>query len=276
MTTLGRRAALTLATLALPVAARAQQPAIGTAQRPLRIGVTAGPHAQVMEKVREIAARADGPAQGLVLRVTEFTDYIQPNAALAAGDLDANSYQHQPFLDQQIRDRRLPLVSVGKTMIFPMGIYSRRHRSLATLATGSRVAVPNDPTNGGRALALLAANDAFKLRSGVNPVQATVADIAENPRRIRVVELEAAQLPRALDEVEAAAINTNYAIPAGLNPVRDAIALEDSNSPYANVIAVRQQDQQAPWVARLLAAYHNDEVKGFVRDTFQGAVVPAF
>jgi D-methionine transport system substrate-binding protein len=261
-----RRTALAAALLA-PVAARAQ----GTAQRPLRIGVTAGPHAQVMEKVREIAAR-----DGLVIRIVEFTDFIQPNAALAAGDLDANSYQHQPFLDQQIRDRRLPIVSVGKTMIFPMGVYSRRHRSLATLATGSRVAIPNDPTNGGRALALLASQDAFKLRSGVNPVQATVADIAENPRRIRVVELEAAQLPRALDEVEAAAINTNFAIPAGLNPVRDAIAIESSDSPYANVVAVRQQDQQAPWVPRLLAAYQNDEIKTFVRDTFQGSVVPAF
>lgn len=278
MTMLTRRAALAAgtATLLLPAAAGAQQAEIGTSQRPLRMGVTAGPHAQVMEKVREIAARQDGPARGLVLRIIEFTDYIQPNVALASGDLDANSYQHQPFLDQQIRDRRLPLVSVGKTMIFPMGIYSRRHRSLATLATGSRVAIPNDPTNGGRALALLAANDAFKLRSGVQPVQATVADIAENPRRIRVVELEAAQLPRALDEVEAAAINTNYAVPAGLNPVRDAIALESSDSPYANVIVVRQQDQQAPWVQRLLAAYHTDEVKAFVRETFQGAAVPAF
>jgi D-methionine transport system substrate-binding protein len=267
------RRATIAAALALPfagVAARAQE-TIGTQQRPLHIGVTAGPHAQVMEKVREIAAR-----DGFAIRITEFSDYITPNVALASGDLDANSYQHQPFLDQQIRDRRLPLIAVGKTMIFPMGIYSRRHKSLATLATGSRVAVPNDPTNGGRALALLAAHDAFKLRSGVNPVQATIADIVENPRRVRVVELEAAQLPRALDEVEAAAINTNFAIPAGLNPVRDAIALEGPDSPYANLVVVRQQDQNAPWAARLLRAYHNDEVKQFVRDTFQGSVVPAF
>jgi D-methionine transport system substrate-binding protein len=266
------RRATIAATLALPfasIAARAQE--IGAQQRPLHIGVTAGPHAQVMEKVRDIAAR-----DGFAIRITEFSDYITPNAALADGDLDANSYQHQPFLDQQVRDRRLPLVAVGKTMIFPMGIYSRRHKSLATLATGSRVAVPNDPTNGGRALALLAAHDAFKLRSGVSPVQATIADIAENPRRIRVVELEAAQLPRALDEVEAAAINTNFAIPAGLNPVRDAIALEGSDSPYANLIVVHERNRQAPWVARLLRAYQNDEVKKFVQETFQGSVVPAF
>ncbi|MBS7811583.1 MetQ/NlpA family ABC transporter substrate-binding protein [Roseococcus pinisoli] len=262
------RRPLLLAGLALPTAALAQE--IGSAQRPLRIGVTAGPHAQVMEKVREIAARS-----GLTLRIVEFQDYIQPNAALAAGDLDANSYQHQPFLDQQVRDRRLPLVAVGKTLIFPMGIYSRKHRSLADVPQGGRVAIPNDPTNGGRALVLLAANGAFTLREGAD-FRATVADIAANPRRLRIVELEAAQLPRALDEVEAAAINSNFAIPAALNPVRDAIALESPDSPYANLIVVRQQDREAAWAKRLVEIYQSQEVKDFVSSTFQGAVVPAF
>lgn len=262
------RRSLALAAIALPVAAQAQE--IGSAQRPIRIGVTAGPHAQVMEKVREIAAR-----DGLVLRIVEFQDYIQPNVALAAGDLDANSYQHQPFLDQQVRDRRLPIVTVGKTLVFPMGVYSRRHRQLAQVPNGGRIAIPNDPTNGGRALVLLAANGAFRLRDGAD-FRATVADIADNPRRLRVVELEAAQIPRALDEVEAAAINTNYAIPAGLNPVRDSIALESADSPYANLIVTREADRNAAWVRRLVAAYQNQEVKDFVQATFQGAVVPAF
>jgi D-methionine transport system substrate-binding protein len=256
------------AALVVPAAARAQE--IGSAARPIRIGVTAGPHAQVMEKVREIAGR-----DGLQLRITEFSDFIQPNAALAAGDLDANSYQHQPFLDQQVRDRRLPIVSVAKTLVFPMGIYSRRHRRLADVPAGGRIAIPNDPTNGGRALVLLAANGAFRLRDGAD-FRATVAEVTENPRRLRIVELEAAQLPRALEEVEAAAINTNFAIPAGLNPVRDAIALESADSPYANVIAVRQVDREAAWVRRLVAAYHTQELKDFVAATFQGAVVPAF
>ncbi|MBP0444385.1 MetQ/NlpA family ABC transporter substrate-binding protein [Roseomonas sp. SSH11] len=259
---LGALAALT------PVAAFAQD--IGTAQRPIRIGVTAGPHAQAMEKVREIAAR-----DGLVLRIVEFTDYIQPNAALAAGDLDANSYQHQPFLDAAVRDRRLPLVSVGKTMLFPMGAYSRRHKAAQDVPNGGRVAIPNDPSNGGRALVLLAKGGLFGLKEGADH-RATVADITSNPRRIRVVELEAAQLPRALEEVELAAINTNYAINAGLNPVRDAIVLEGTDSPYANLIVVRQQDKDAPWVRRLLAAYHTNEVKDFVQATFQGSVIPAF
>jgi D-methionine transport system substrate-binding protein len=263
-----RRRTLVAAGLALPALAHAQE--IGSAQRPLRIGVTAGPHAQVMEKVREIAAR-----DGLAIRITEFQDYIQPNVALAAGDLDANSYQHQPFLDQQVRDRRLAIVSAGKTLIFPMGIYSRRHRRVADIPNGGRVAIPNDPTNGGRALVLLAGNGAFRLRDGAD-FRATVADVTENPKRLRIVELEAAQLPRALDEVEAAAINSNFAIPAGLNPVRDAIGLESAESPYANLVVVRRQDEAAPWVRRLVAAYQNAEVKAFVEATFQGAVVPAF
>jgi D-methionine transport system substrate-binding protein len=263
-----RRRTLVAATLALPAVARAQD--IGSSARPLRIGVTAGPHAQVMEKVREIAGR-----DGLAIRIVEFQDFIQPNVALAAGDLDANSYQHQPFLDQQVRDRRLALVSVGKTLIFPMGVYSRRHRRVADIPNGGRVAIPNDPTNGGRALVLLARNGAFQLRDGAD-FRATVADVTENPKRLRILELEAAQLPRALDEVEAAAINSNFAIPAGLNPVRDAIGLESAESPYANLIVVRRQDEGAPWARRLLAAYQTAEVKQFVEATFQGAVVPAF
>lgn len=262
------RRTLLAAALAAPAAASAQD--LGSTARPLRIGVTAGPHAQVLERVREIAAR-----DGLAIRMIEFQDFIQPNAALAAGDLDANSYQHQPFLDQQVRDRRLPILSVAKTLVFPMGVYSRRHRRLAEVPNGGRVAIPNDPTNGGRALVLLAANGAFRLRDGAD-FRATVADISDNPRRLRIVELEAAQLPRALDEVEAAAINTNFAIPAGLDPARDAIAIESADSPYANVIAVRTADREAPWVRRLVAAYQSQEVKDFVAATFRGAVVPAF
>ncbi|MBL6459200.1 MetQ/NlpA family ABC transporter substrate-binding protein [Belnapia sp. T6] len=272
MSLISRRTTLGAALLA-PLAAQAQD--IGSASRPLRIGVTAGPHAQVMEKVREIAARLDGPGAGLVLHIVEFTDYIQPNVALGSGDLDANSYQHLPFLEQQVRDRRLDLVSAGKTLVFPMGVYSRRHRRVDDIAQGARIAIPNDPTNGGRALMLLASAGAFKLKPAAD-FRATVADITENPRRLRVVELEAAQLPRALEEVDAAAINTNYAIPAGLNPVTDAIARENADSSYANIIAVRRSDQGASWVRRLLAAYQTNEVKAFVERTFQGAVAPAF
>ena len=270
--TIARRA-LVAAALAAPVLAsrRGQtQEQFGTEARPLRMGVTAGPHAQVMEKVREVAAR-----DGLVIRIVEFTDYIQPDVALAAGDLDANSYQHLPFLEQQVRDRRLPLVAVATTLVFPMGVYSRRHRAMADLPQGARVAIPNDPTNGGRGLVLLASSGAFTLTPGAD-FRATVADIAANPKRLRVVELEAAQLPRVLDEVDAAAINTNYALTAGLNPKRDAIATEAADSPYANRLVVREADREAPWVRRLVAAYHTPDVRRFVDETFGGSVVPAF
>ncbi|MCI0753159.1 MetQ/NlpA family ABC transporter substrate-binding protein [Teichococcus vastitatis] len=260
--------------LALPFAATlpalAQNADIGTEARPIRIGATAGPHSQVLEKVQEIAAK-----DGLFIRIVPFTDYITPNAALAAKDLDANCFQHQPFLEQTVKDRGFKIVAVGKTLVFPMGVYSRKLKTVAEIPNGARIAIPNDPTNGGRALALLAANNAFKLTPGAD-FRATVADVLENPKRLRIIELEAAQIPRALDEVDAAAINTNFAIPAGLNPVRDAIAIESADSPYANLIVVHQDNKDAPWAKRLVAAYQNDDIKAFVKETFQGSVVPAF
>jgi D-methionine transport system substrate-binding protein len=243
---------------------------IGSAARPLGIGVTAGPHAQVTEKVRELAAR-----DGLVLRLVEFTDFIQPNAALASGDLDSNSYQHRPFLEQQIRDRGYKLAAVAKTLVFPLGIYAPRYKALSDLPQGGRVAIPNDPSNGGRALLLLARAGLIRLAPGVD-FRATVADIAENPKRLRIVELEAAQMPRALGDVDAAVVITDYALIAGLDPAKDALAREDADSPYANLIVVREADRDAPWVKRLVAVYHRDEIRDFVRETFHGNVVPAF
>jgi D-methionine transport system substrate-binding protein len=174
-----------------------------------------------------------------------------------------------------VKDRGFKIVAVGKTLVFPMGVYSRKLKTVAEIPNGARIAIPNDPTNGGRALALLAANNAFKLTPGAD-FRATVADVLENPKRLRIIELEAAQIPRALDEVDAAAINTNFAIPAGLNPVRDAIAIESADSPYANLIVVHQDNKDAPWAKRLVAAYQNDDIKAFVKETFQGSVVPAF
>jgi D-methionine transport system substrate-binding protein len=266
------RRSLLGAGLALPFAsaALAQDAEIGTAARPLKIGVTAGPHAQVLEKVRDLAVK-----DGLVIRIIEFTDYIQPNVALASGDLDANSFQTQPFLDQQVRDRGLKLVSVAKTLTFPMGIYSKRVKAVDALPQGGRIAIPNDPTQGGRGLMLFAQAGVIKLPPNAD-VRVTVADIVENPKRLRILELEAAQLPRALDDVDAAAINTNYAITAGLQPTRDAIAIEGNNSPHSNRIVVRQGNEEKPWVKKLVSAYQNDEVKAFVAQTFAGSVVPAF
>lgn len=258
------------AALLLPTALRAQGAEIGTAARPLKVGATAGPHGQVMEKVREIAAR-----DGLVIRIIEFSDYIQPNVALAAGDLDANSFQTQPFLDQVVKNQGLKLVSVAKTLTFPMGIYSRRLKSVDALPQGARIAIPNDPTQGGRGLMLFAKAGAITLPPDAT-VLVTVADIVANPKRLRILELEAAQLPRALDDVDAAAINTNFAINAGLRPTHDAIAIEGPDSPHSNRIVVRQGDEEKPWLKKLVASYQNDEVKDFVAKTFPGSVIPGF
>ena len=238
--------------------------------KPLKIGVTAGPHAQIFEQVKKVAER-----DGLKIQVVEFSDYVQPNAALAAGDLDANSYQHKPYLDQQVKDRGYKLVAVGPTVNFPIGIYSKKVKSLAELKEGARVGIPNDPTNGGRVLLVFQDRGLIKLRPDAG-LKATPLDVVDNPRKIRFVEVDAAQLPRTLDDLDAAAVNTNYALPAGLHPGRDAIAQESAKSPYVNLLAVREQDRDKPWVARLVKAYHSDEVRKFVQSEFKGAVVPGF
>lgn len=236
----------------------------------VRIGVTPGTHEQVMEVVRDIAKE-----KGLDLQILTFSDYVLPNQALAAGDLDANSFQHRPYLDQQIADRGYDLVVAATNFIEPMGIYSRSYQKLEELPEGVQIAIPNDPSNGGRALLLLQEKGLIKVdpARGLTP---GILDITENPRDLDFVEIDAAQLPRALPDVAAAAINTNYALEAGLNPLEDAIAIESPQSPYANLIVVRREDESAPWVAALVESYQNDRVRDFIIETFDGAVVPAF
>jgi D-methionine transport system substrate-binding protein len=254
---------------ALAVAAVCAAPVLAQ-DKPIKIGVTAGPHAQIMEMVKKVAEK-----DGLKLSIVEFSDYVQPNAALAAGDLDANSYQHLPYLEQQIRDRGYKFSSVAYTITFPMGIYSKKLKSLNELKDGARFGVPNDPTNGGRGLLLLQSKGVIKLKPEA-ALKATPLDIASNPKKLKIVELDAAQLPRSLDDLDAAAINGNYAESAGLNPMRDAIAIEDPKGPYANVIAVRTADRDKPWVAKLVKAYHSPEVKAFVQTQFKGSVVTSW
>jgi D-methionine transport system substrate-binding protein len=240
------------------------------AQDAIKIGVTGGPHAQIMDVVKQVAAK-----NGLKITVIEFSDYVQPNAALAAGDLDANSYQHAPYLDAQVKDRGYKLVKIADTVTFPMGIYSKKIKSLGELQNGARIAVPNDPTNGGRALLLLQTKGLIKLRADAG-LKATPLDIVENPKKLKIVELDAAQIPRSLADVDAAAINTNFAMEAGLKPKSDAIAIEDPRGPYANIIAIRAADKDKPWVAKLVSAYHSNEVKQFIDGKFGGAVITAW
>ncbi|SMG00673.1 Methionine ABC transporter substrate-binding protein [Burkholderia singularis] len=236
----------------------------------LKVGTMSGPDADIWSVVTKVAAR-----DGLALKVIEFNDYVQPNAALAAGDLDANGFQHQPFLDSEIDKRGYKIVSVGLTYVMPMAFYSKKYKSLKDLPAGAKVGIQNDPSNGNRALRLLQKYGLIKLKAGTG-ANATPLDVAENPKKLKLVELDAAQLPRALPDLDAASINTDYAVKAGLTPVKDAIAIEDLKGPYANLIAVRTQDKDKPWVKKLVAAYESDEVRKFIETKFNGAIVPAF
>lgn len=239
----------------------------------LKIGTMSGPDAQIWTEVTKVAAR-----DGLKLKVIEFNDYVQPNAALDAGDLDANGFQHQPFLDSQVKQRGYKIVNVGLTYVSPMGFYSKKLKSLKDLPQGAKVGIQNDPSNGNRALLLLQKYGVIKLKAGAgtNGNNATPLDVAENPKKIKLVELDAAQLPRTLSDLDAASINTDYAVKAGLSPVKDAIAIEDLKGPYANLIAVREQDRSKRWVKKLVAAYESPEVKQYIDTQFKGAIIPAF
>ena len=236
----------------------------------IKIGVTPGPHAQILEKVKEIAAK-----DGLEIEILEFSDYVVPNQALSDGELHANSFQHKPYLDNQVADRGFDLVDVAYTVNFPLGIYSRKHGSFDDLPDGATIGIPNDPTNGGRALLVIADHGHIKLDEEKG-LRVTVADITGNPKNLNFIELDAAQLPRSLDDTDASAVNSNYALEAGLNPSTDPILAEGAKAPYINLIAVRSADKDAGWVRQLVAAYHTDEVREFVLDTFKGAVVPAW
>lgn len=251
-----------LALSALPASAEMEK---------LKVGATAGPHAEILEFVKEGALEL-----GLDIEVIEFSDYIAPNAALDQGDIDANSYQHQLFLDTQNKDRGYKLVSIAKTAVCPMGFYSKKIKHIDELADGATVAVPNDPANVGRALVLLEQKGFIKLAEGVS-YGASVLDIVENPKDLKIIEIEAPQLPRSLDDVDLGAANVNYAVSAGLSPLEDALLIEDAaSSPFANLIVVREADKDRPALKKLVEAYQTEAVKVFMLDHFKGSFVPAW
>jgi D-methionine transport system substrate-binding protein len=254
----------------LGLSAGCNQQSTAKVEKPLKVGVTAGPHAEIMDVVKKVAEK-----DGLKIEIVEFNDYIQPNVALNQGDIDVNSFQHKPYLDNIVKDRNYDIVSLTNTVIFPMAIYSAKLKNIADLQPGAIVAIPNDPTNGGRALLLLEKNGLIKLKPGAG-LKAVVTDIIENPKKIVIKELDAAQIPRSLADIDIAAINTNYAITAGLVPDKDAIAIEDINSPYANILAVRAKDKDNPAIQKLIKAYHSDEIKAFIQEHFKGSVTAAW
>ena len=236
----------------------------------IKIGVTPGPHAQIFEVVRPIAAR-----NGLDIVIVEFKDYVAPNAALEAGEIQANSFQNQPYLDNQTAEHGYKIETVALTVNFPVGIYSKKYKSWDALPQGAKLAIPNDPTNGGRFLLLLQDKGVLKLREGTG-FRPKVADIIDNPRNFQIVEVDAAQTARTLDDVDAAGINTNYATLAGLDPVKDPILREDPKGPYTNIIVVRSADKDKPWVKTLVQGYQTPEIREFVLTKFKGAVLPSW
>lgn len=236
----------------------------------ITVGASPVPHADILKFITPQLAK-----EGVTLKVMEFTDYIKPNLSLADKEIDANFFQHKPYLDEFCADRGLKLSSLTAVHIEPMGVYSRKVKGIADVAEGAQVAIPNDPTNGGRALKVLETAGLIKLKPEAG-ILATVGDVAENPKKVKFIEIESAQLPRALDDVDLAVINSNYALGANLNPLKDAIAIEAKDSPYANVVAVRTGEENRAEFQKLKAALSSPELKKFLEEHYKGAVVPAF
>ncbi|KRW59089.1 MetQ/NlpA family ABC transporter substrate-binding protein [Pseudomonas sp. TTU2014-080ASC] len=252
------------------IAAFAALAAFSANAESLTVAATAVPHAELLEFVKPTLAK-----EGVELEIKVFTDYVQPNVQVAEKRLDANFFQHQPYLDEFNKSRKTDLVSVAGIHVEPFGAYSSKIKTLDELPEGANVVIPNDATNGGRALLLLQKAGVIKLKPEAG-ILATPKDIVENPKNIKVRELEAATLPRVLTQVDLALINTNYALEAKLNPSKDALAIEGSESPYVNILVTRSDNKDSEAVQKLTKALQSEDVKAFINDKYKGAVVPAF
>ena len=272
--------ALSFAACAQPEAAPAETAALETTESAapselvkVKVGASVTPHAEILNAVKD-----ELKAAGYDLEVVEFTDYVLPNTALEQGDLDANYFQHTPYLENFNEENGTHLVSVGKIHYEPFGIYAGKTSDLSAIPEGGSIAIPNDGTNEARALLLLEAQGLIKLKEGIT-FTATVLDIAENPKNLSIKEIEAAQLARSLQDVDAAVINGNYAIQAGLK-VKDALAIEDKDSiaaeTYANVLVVKEGHENDEATKALLAALQSDTAKKFMEEKYEGAVIAAF
>lgn len=236
----------------------------------LKVGATPVPHAEILKEIQPLLKE-----QGVNLEIVEFNDYVQPNVQVYEKQLDANFFQHTPYLDQFNKDKGYDLVTVTGVHLEPLGAYSKKITKADELKDGAKVAIPNDPSNGGRALVLLEKNGFLKLKEGVG-VNATVSDIVDNPKKLKITELEAATLPRVLDEVDMAIINTNYALEADLVPTKDALFLESKDSPYVNILVSRPDNKDSEAMQKLAKALNSDTVKKFIEEKYNGAVVAAF
>ena len=236
----------------------------------LTVAATPVPHAEILEFVKPALAK-----EGVNLKVKVFTDYIQPNVQVAEKRLDANFFQHQPYLDEFNKAKGTHLVSVANVHLEPLGAYSSKYKKLEELPNGATVVIPNDATNGGRALLLLDKAGLIKLKDSHN-ILSTPKDVVENKKGLKFRELEAATIPRVLTQVDMALINTNYALEARLNPEKDALVIEGSDSPYVNILVARPDDKDSADMKKLVDALHTPQVKAFINEKYKGAIVPAF
>ena len=252
------------------IAAFAAVAAFSAHAETLTVAATPVPHAEILEFVKPALAK-----EGVDLKVKVFTDYIQPNVQVAEKRLDANFFQHQPYLDEFNKAKGTNLVAVTGVHLEPLGAYSSKIKDLKDLPSGANVVIPNDATNGGRALLLLAKAGVITLKDPTN-ILSTVKDIATNPKDLKIRELEAATIPRVLTQVDLALINTNYALEAKLDPSKDALVIEGNDSPYVNILVSRPDNKDSDAMKKLAAALHSPEVKQFITEKYKGAVLPAF
>ncbi|MBR7200444.1 MetQ/NlpA family ABC transporter substrate-binding protein [Pseudomonas sp. 14A] len=252
------------------IAAFAAVAAFSAHAETLTVAATPVPHAEILEFVKPALAK-----EGVDLKVKVFTDYIQPNVQVAEKRLDANFFQHQPYLDEFNKAKGTSLVAVTGVHLEPLGAYSSKLKDLKDLPGGANVVIPNDATNGGRALLLLDKAGVIKLKDSKN-ILSTLKDIEQNPKDLKFRELEAATIPRVLTQVDLALINTNYALEAKLDPSKDALVIEGNDSPYVNILVSRADNKDSDAMKKLAAALHSPEVKQFITEKYKGAVLPAF
>ena len=262
---------LALTTLALVGCGGGADNAGAKSEKVVKVGASPVPHAEILEIVKPELAK-----EGIKLEIVEFNDYVQPNLATNDKEIDANFFQHEPYLKNFVTEHpELKLANVLGVHVEPMGIYSHKVKNINEVKDGAQVSIPSDPTNGGRALLLLERAGLLKLKDGVGAA-ATVQDVVDNPKKLQFKEIEAPQLPRTLDDVDISVINTNWAMQADLVPTRDALFMEDKTSPYVNILVVRQGDENRPEIQSLMKALHSESVKNFINEKYKGAIIPAF
>ena len=236
----------------------------------VKLGTSPVPMAEIFEIIKD-----DLKDDGVNVEIIEMSDYITPNLSLADGSIDINAFQHIPFLEKFIEERKLELVPAGNTLIAPLALYSKKYKSIDEIPNGATIAIPNDPTNEGRALLLFHNKGLIELKDPSN-LLCTVIDIAENPKKFQFKELEAPQLPRAMEDVDAAIINGGYAVDAGFSPIEDSLIIEDKDSPYINIFAVRKGDENREEIQKIVKHFQSEKVKKFILEKYKGAYVPAF